>query len=151
MSHAYLVWKVLHLAGAVLMLGNVTVTGVWAALLWRNRSEVPFRQIARGILWTDLWFTLGGGALMVIAGIQMIRLGAVPWRETFWLWRGILAFGATTAIWLVALLPDQWRMEQCDPADEIRFGRLFRRWNLVGWMATAALYWGLWIMVTKPI
>jgi len=151
MSQSYLTWKALHVLGAILMLGNVIVTGAWTAILWRNRSEASQRQIAHGILWTDLLFTLVGGTLMVISGIQMIRVADLPWRDTAWLMRGIEALGFTALFWLLVLLPDQWRMERCSPTDVTRFGRLFRRWSVLGWLVTPMLLWGLWTMVTKPV
>jgi hypothetical protein len=132
------------------MLGNVTVTGVWSYLLWQNRHEVPPRQIARGILWTDLFFTLFGGALITVAGVMMIRTGGMPWRDMKWLLRGIEVLAAATLIWLVVLIPDQMRMERCKPGEEARFGRLFVRWSVCGWAITMLLFWGIWLMVTKP-
>ena len=151
MADAYLHWKALHILGAVLMLGNVVVTGAWTALLWRHRDHATSRQIARGILWTDLLFTLTGGALMTIAGIQMIRVAQLPWRDLPWLMRGIELLGASTIVWLVLLVPDQLRMERCPPDDQARFRRLLRRWTVIGWIATALLVAALWVMVTKPV
>lgn len=150
MTNPYLVWKALHVIGAVLMVGNVTVTGAWTILLWRHRHEVPLRRIAHGILWTDLWFTFLGGALMTIAGIMMIRVGGVPWRETPWLMQGITMLAISSAIWLAFLLPDQFRMERCPADDAPRFRRLYLRWSALGWLATAFLYAGIWVMVVKP-
>lgn len=150
MGDAYLRWKALHVLGAVLMLGNVIVTGAWTVLLWRHRADDTSRQIARGILWADLLFTLGGGALMTIAGIQMVRVAQLPWRDLPWLMRGIELLAASTALWLLVLLPDQFRMERCAPGDTVRFKALLRRWSVVGWFATALLVAALWIMVTKP-
>ena len=46
----YGVLKTLHVVGAVLLVGNVTVTGIWALLMYRARTEVPFRPVARAIL-----------------------------------------------------------------------------------------------------
>lgn len=150
MADAYLRWKALHVLGAVLMLGNVIVTGAWTVLLWRHRGNDTSRQIARGILWTDLLFTLGGGALMTIAGIQMIRVAQLPWRDTAWLMRGIELLAISSALWLTVLLPDQFRMERCAPGDTARFRVLLRRWSVVGWLATGLLVAAMWIMVTKP-
>lgn len=150
MTSTYLAWKALHVIGAVLMVGNVTVTGAWTILLWRHRHEVPLRRIAHGILWTDLWFTFLGGALMTIAGIQMIRTGGIPWRDTPWLLHGIYLLAASSAIWLAALLPDQFRMERCPPHDGARFRTLYLRWSALGWVATALLYAAIWVMVVKP-
>lgn len=150
MADGYLTWKALHIIGAVLMVGNVTVTGVWALLLWRHRDPAALRHMVRGILWTDLLFTFGGGALMTIAGIMMIRGAGLPWRDLAWLRHGIELLVLSSLAWLVILLPDQLRMERTDPSDIARFRRLFRRWSVVGWLATVLLYTALWIMVTKP-
>lgn len=150
MADGYLVWKLLHVVGAVLMVGNVVVTGAWAGLLWRQREGATPRQIARGILWTDLFFTFGGGALLTIAGIQLVRLAEWPWRELPWLRHGIELFVLATLVWLAVLLPDQWRMERCADTDVARFRRLFRRWMLVGWIDTVILIAALTLMVLRP-
>jgi uncharacterized membrane protein len=141
--------KTLHVIGAVLLVGNVTVTGVWALYLYRVRDQVPFRPVARAILWTDLIFTLGGGALLTITGVLMIRAAGLPWRETPWLARGIGGLAGSTLLWLVMLLPDQWRLERLEAGDGAGLRRLFLRWSVVGWTATVLLYWVLWQMVGK--
>jgi uncharacterized membrane protein len=139
----------LHVSGAVLLIGNVVVTGFWAAFLYRQRASVPFRQVARAILWADVAFTLGGGALLTISGILLVRARGYSVVETPWLLRGIGALSLSTALWLVFLLPEQWRLERVDPADEPALRRLFVRWSLIGWAATLVLFYGLWCMVTR--
>ena len=146
---AYPVFKALHVLGAVLLLGNVTVTGVWTLYLYRcwRRKEISFGPIARAILWTDLIFTGGGGAILTFTGIQLaIRLG-LPFPETRWVAEGVGALALATLAWLVLLLPDQFRMERT--TDPVRLRRLFLRWSVVGWASTAILFYGLWAMVTK--
>ena len=141
--------RVLHVAGAILLLGNVTVTGVWAAYLYRARGSLPCRPVARAILWTDLIFTFGGGALLTISGILLVMRRGYPLATTAWLRAGIASLGVATLLWLVMLLPDQRRMERTNPADEAGLGRAFRRWSVVGWGATLVLYYGLWRMVGR--
>lgn len=138
--------------GAVLMLGNVTVTGVWTILLWRDRAERTPRHIARGILWTDLLFTFLGGAMMTIAGIMMVREAypAGAWRQVPWLIQGIEMLGISSAIWLALLIPDQVRMERCPEEQVERFRKLYLRWSVIGWVATIFLFRGIWVMTTKP-
>lgn len=142
----------MHVIGAVLMVGNVTVTGVWTIVLWRDRAVRTPRHIARGILWTDLLFTFLGGAMMTIAGIMMVRQ-AYPggsWRQVPWLIQGIEMLGLSSAIWLTFLIPDQFRMERCPEEDVARFRTLYLRWSVIGWIATAFLFRGIWVMTTKP-
>lgn len=143
------VLRAIHVAGAVLLLGNVTVTGFWAAYLYRRRRQIPFRPVARAILWADLVFTVTGATMLVVSGILLIRVRGYTLAENPWLGHGIWALAASTALWLAFLLPDQWRLERADPADDARLRRLFRRWSLVGWTATAVLFYGLWTMVSK--
>ncbi|HEX9165276.1 MAG TPA: DUF2269 family protein [Gemmatimonadales bacterium] len=144
----YGVLKTLHVMGAVLLAGNVTVTGVWALLMYRARREVPFRPVARAILWTDL-LTVAGGAMLTITGILMIRQARLPWADLPWLIRGIGALAASTVVWLAVLLPDQMRMARLGSGDSGRLRVLFRRWSVVGWSTTVLLYVAIWYMVTK--
>ncbi|MBI2796429.1 MAG: DUF2269 family protein [Gemmatimonadetes bacterium] len=147
--NTYLVLKAIHVASAVLMVGNVTVTGAWAFLMYRHwrTTGASFRPVARAILWTDLLFTLAGGAGLTISGVLLARHLALPILGSPWLVRGIAALAVSTLAWLVVLLPDQWRLERATDPAEVR--RLFRRWNLVGWTSTAVLYYAIWCMVRK--
>jgi uncharacterized membrane protein len=142
--------RLMHVAGAVLLLGNVSVTGFWALFLYGARRTLPFRPVARAILWADLAFTLVGATMLVVSGILLIRARGYPVLETPWLLRGIAALGASTLIWLVALLPDQWRLERVAAGDDVSLRRIFLRWSVLGWTATAALFYGLWQMVVRP-
>ena len=81
--------RALHLTGAVLLLGNVTVTGFWATFFYRARQRVPFRPVARAILWTDLVFTLGGGTLLTVSGILLAMRRGYTLAEERWLLEGI--------------------------------------------------------------
>jgi uncharacterized membrane protein len=141
--------RVVHVAGAVLLLGNVTITGFWAAFLYRSRKVVPFRLVARAILWTDLVFTLVGGMMLVISGILLMRARGYPLATTSWLQQGTVALVLSSGLWLGVLLPDQWRLERIDPGDDAALRNVFLRWSVVGWTATAILFYGLWAMVSK--
>lgn len=145
----YDLFRALHVIGAVLLVGNVTVTGIWSLYLYRlwRGGTFAFRPVARGILWTDLIFTVGGGILLTFTGIQMVIRSGLPWMDTPWLLHGIAALAVGTLVWLVVLLPDQFRLERATDPAEIR--RLFLRWSVVGWADTLVLFYGLWVMVGK--
>jgi uncharacterized membrane protein len=144
-------FRMLHVAGAVLLIGNVTVTGFWAIFLYRQRAAIPFRPVARAILWTDLAFTVIGGVMLTVSGILLIRVRGYVIEETPWLVHGIGALAASTLIWLTVLLPDQWRLERMDPANDAALRRVFMRWTVMGWSATGVLFYGLWTMVTGSV
>jgi uncharacterized membrane protein len=143
--------RILHVAGAVLLIGNVTVTGFWATYLYRARARerIPFRPVARAILWTDLIFTGLGGTMLTISGILLTMRSGYPLAETPWLVKGIAALALSTLLWLVVLLPCQVRLERLTPAEDGELRRVFLRWSVVGWAATLLLFYGLWAMVTR--
>jgi len=142
-------WRALHVLGAVLLIGNVTVTGFWAAFLYAQRAVLPFRPVARAILWTDLLFTVGGAALLTFTGIQMLLATGIPFWGTPWLIKGVGSLAVATVLWLVVLIPDQFRLERMAPGDSVALRRVFLRWSVVGWISTAVLFHGLWVMVRK--
>ena len=108
---------------------------------------MPFRPIARAILWTDLIFTTGGGAILTITGVMMALQAGFPFLATPWLVKGIAALSLSTLAWLIFLLPDQVRLERS--SDPVVIRTVFIRWSLVGWASTVLLYYGLWAMVMK--
>ena len=143
--------RMLHVAGAVLLLGNVTVTGFWAMFLYRQRRLVPFRAVASAILWTDLAFTTLGGVMLTVSGILLIKLRGYVIEQTPWLVHGIAALASSTLIWLAVLLPDQWRLRRVDLGNDAALRRIFLRWSVVGWAASGILFYGLWAMVTGRV
>jgi uncharacterized membrane protein len=149
MADSYLVLKSLHIVAAVLMVGNVTVTGVWATFYFRWRKDADFRLAARAILWTDLIFTFLGGAALTITGILLARQAGMPILETPWIRRSVLLLAISTLLWLTILLPDQWRMERLDPSRDELLKVVFTRWSVVGWGSTVLLFVAMWSMVLK--
>jgi uncharacterized membrane protein len=149
MADSYVVLKALHITAAVLMVGNVTVTGVWATLYWRWRRDADFRKAARAVLWTDLCFTFLGGAALTITGILLARQASLSILETPWIRRSALLLAISTLLWLTVLLPDQWRLERLDDTGEECRKAVFTRWSVVGWVSTVLLFVGLWSMVVK--
>jgi len=143
------IWRALHILGAVLLVGNVIVTGFWAAFLYAQRSGVPFRPVARAILWTDLLFTIGGASLLTFTGIQLIVARGYPFWETPWLVKGVGSLALATLLWLAVLVPDQFRLERLAADDVAGLRRVFLRWSVVGWLSTALLVNALWVMVRK--
>lgn len=141
--------RALHVTAAVLLLGNVTVTGFWAIFLYRVRDTVPFRQVARAILWADFFFTALGGTLLAVTGILLLKARDLPFMETRWVVRGAGSLAAALLLWLVFLLRDQLKLQRMHKDDRRSLRTVFLRWTMVGWTATFILFYGLWAMVVK--
>ncbi|MDZ7631077.1 MAG: DUF2269 family protein [Gemmatimonadaceae bacterium] len=142
--------KVVHVLAAILFVGNVIVTGVWSAIMFRQRARADFRVAARAIVITDWVFTLGGAMLLIASGVGLAIGRGYPMWETRWTREAILALGLSTAIWLTVLVPAQRRLLQLAPDADAELSRVYQRWNITGWLATIPLGWSLWCMVYKP-
>lgn len=142
--------KVAHVFAAVLFLGNVIVTGVWSAILFQRRAVVDFRIAARAIVITDWIFTVGGAALLVSSGLAIAIGRGYPLWATRWIREAIIGLGIATVMWLVLLVPAQRAMLRLTPGDDARLRRVYRRWNVVGWLAVVPILWALWSMTWKP-
>lgn len=143
----YQLLRAAHVLGAVLLLGNVIVSGIWAALGMRAGEAIPHQLVARGVILTDWCFTVPGGALLVSSGVAMAQLGGLSMLGTPFVRQGLVALAVSTVLWLGVLVPLQARWVRA--TDRQSADRLFRWWSLVGWSATAPLLFGLWVMATR--
>ena len=144
--------KALHVLAAILFVGNVIVTGIWAAIFFRARRTHDFSIAARAIVFTDWIFTVGGGAMLTITGVSLAVGRGYPVWGTPWIRQAIIALVLSTIMWLVLLVPAQRIMLHvvANVADEARLVRAYSRWNLAGWTATVPLLYAVWCMVAKP-
>ncbi len=144
--------KALHVLAAILFVGNVIVTGIWAAIFFRARRTHNFSVAARAIVCTDWIFTVGGGAMLTITGVSLAIGRGYPMWETPWIRQAILALVCSTVMWLVLLVPAQRIMLRAvsSNAEDARQARAYTRWNIAGWTATVPLLYAVWCMVAKP-
>jgi uncharacterized membrane protein len=143
--------KIAHLLCACLFLGNVVVSGVWAAMAERTRNHTIIQFSNRLVLITDLLFTATGAIGVVITGHLMAeRFGgdtAHPWL----IWSYAL-FGVSGLIWAAVLVPIQLRQRALLRATTqitAEYLQLSRVWQMSGAVATVLPLPILYLMVTK--
>lgn len=142
--------KFLHILGAVLMVGNVITTGLWAHWAVSADNEALRRCAARSILKADIFLTFVGGGLVVIPGMIMVARQDLPFMSTPWIVQGAIALVVSTLVWIVFLIPDQLRMQKhAEAQDREAFEKAYRRWSILGWFATIPLIYALWVMVAR--
>jgi uncharacterized membrane protein len=149
---SYETFKVVHLLGVILFLGNIIVTGVWKVLADRTGEPRVIAYAQRLVTLTDWIFTAGGVALILIGAYGMAAVGHLDLRGSAWLIWGQAIFVASGVIWLIILIPTQ--ILQARQARAFAEGgaipqsywRHERRWVIWGTIATANLYF----MVFKP-
>jgi uncharacterized membrane protein len=145
--------KTLHVLSACLFLGNVIVSGTWAALAERTRDHKIIQFSNRLVLITDLLFTLTGALGVVITGTLMAGpLGGEavhPWIR----WSYIL-FGLSGLIWAIVLVPIQLKQRALlARSDRITPEYLYwsRVWQISGALATLLPLPIVYFMVSKAV
>lgn len=145
--------KVLHVLSACLFLGNVVVSGTWAAFAERTRNYEVIAFSNRLVLITDGLFTLTGALLVVYTGSLMAhRYSAVPSPDQAWIAWSYMLFGLSGLIWLLVLVPIQLRQRlllKRDKAVTAAYLRLSRIWQISGAIATIVPLPIVYLMITK--
>ncbi|HEY3674359.1 MAG TPA: DUF2269 family protein [Candidatus Tumulicola sp.] len=140
----------LHVASAVLWLGNFAVTGVWALRAFMSRDRTLAAFAAREILFTDATFTLIFGSAVVVTGLVLAQRLHIDVATTRWIREALIAVIACGVVWAIVLVPIELRLfvrtKQGLPA-----GRLFAAWNVIGWSVTAVLFAVIYLMIAKPV
>lgn len=152
---SYTAFKIIHILGVVLFLGNITVTAVWKGMADRTgRPEVVgFAQ--RLVTLTDWVFTLGGVVLILIGGYGMVHARGLDIDGTPWLNHGLMIFTVSGVIWVGILIPLQvilGRMAlkfETGAAIPARYWTLNRYWFFWGIVATIIPALNLAVMVAK--
>jgi uncharacterized membrane protein len=145
--------KIIHVLCACLFLGNVVVSGIWAAMAERTRNHTIIQFSNRLVLITDLLFTATGAIGVVLTGHLMAgQYGgdtAHPWIT----WSYIL-FGVSGLIWMLVLVPIQFKQRlllQRTTQITREYLRLSRVWQISGAVATVLPLPILYLMVTKAV
>ena len=153
-------WHVfMHIAGAVVFLGNIIVTGVWMLLAERTRSIQVIHFSAKAVIRADFLFTLPGVLLLVINGLVMVVGRWGGWNalhQISWITIALALFIASGVIWMGVLIPVQHRMAVfSDPSNypdslPSQFFSAIHRWYFWGGLAILLPLASLYLMVHKP-
>jgi uncharacterized membrane protein len=143
--------KIVHILSACLFLGNVVVSGTWAALAERTRNYEVIAFSNRMVLVTDLLFTLTGAVLVVVTGSMMAdRYGGTS--ATGWISWSYALISISGLIWAFVLVPIQLRQRkllQRDKSITAEYLRLSRIWQIAGAIATVVPLPILYLMINK--
>lgn len=144
----------MHIFGAILFMGNIMVTAVWASIARRDNRADTVRFASRTIVITDLIFTTPGAVLLLANG----GIIGTPWFRTGapWLIASVALFLVSALIWLIMLVPLQRRMlevaeslSSTAPVPDA-WHELVRKWFRWGGIATFLPLLTLVLMVLKP-
>lgn len=151
----YLVFKMLHLLGVILLIGNVTVTSIWKVFADRTRDPHTIRFAQRMVTLTDWSLTCTAIALLAVGGYGMVWQVGMALFEPGWLLWGQLLFVVSGVIWLGVLVPLQAAQTRLAANFDMNapvppaYWRLCRQWLIFGLIATVPLIGATYIMIAK--
>ena len=153
---SYNAFKVVHLFGVVIFLGNIIVTALWKVMADRTGNPRIIAYAQRLVTLTDWIFTAGGVAFLVAGAYGMAFVAGLDLRGTTWLVWGQALLAISGLIWVFILIPTQ--IAQARQARAFDSGgpipdsywRHNRRWMIWGVIATIVPLANLYLMVFKP-
>lgn len=158
-SGAAIVWysafKVVHLLGVIVFLGNIVVTAMWKTLADRTRDSRVIAYAQRLVTLTDCVFTVGGVGLILVGAYGMAYVASLDLGQSWLVWGQSLLL-VSALIWALVLVPTQ--IAQARQARAFADGgaipdsywRRGRRWMIWGILATLIPLANLYVMVFKP-
>jgi uncharacterized membrane protein len=153
---SYTVFKLMHLLGVVLLLGNIIVTAAWKLAADRHGKPAVVAFAQRMVTLTDVAFTLPGVVLTLVGAHGMGWLGGFSLWQPGWLAWGHSLFIVSGVIWLGVLVPTQVQQGRLaasfatSPAIPARYWQLNRRWIVWGVAATVLPVINMGLMILKP-
>jgi uncharacterized membrane protein len=146
----YLALKVVHLAGVVLFLGNITVGVFWKQFADRSGNPAIMAYTMDAIIRADRVFTIPGIVILLIGGIGAALVGNIPILGTGWLLWGICAF-ILSGIAFGPLSRAQRKIATAAHAGNLsQYDRLSKQWTVWGTLALIFPVVAFVLMILKP-
>lgn len=146
----YVILKLIHVAGVVLFLGNITVGVFWKAYADRTRNIAIMASTMDGIIAADKVFTIPGIIILLIGGIGAAVVDRIPFLSTGWLLWGIVAF-ILSGLAFGPLSRAQRRISMAAHAGNLQeYEEYSKGWTLWGTLALIFPVIAFVLMILKP-
>lgn len=153
----YLWLKLIHVVSVIAFLGNITTGLFWHAQAARSRDPSLLAFTMRGIIRSDLLFTIPGVVGIIVSGIGAATLGDLPIMGTGWIAWTLGLFLVSGLVFVIRVAPLQRQLlalaergSQSASFDYHQYHGLARRWEAWGALALLTPVAGLILMVLKP-
>jgi uncharacterized membrane protein len=150
----YLVLKLIHILGAILFLGNITIGPFWKMHAERSGDPKKIADTFDGIIKADRYFTMPGVTIIIIFGIGAALHGGYNLITTAWIFWSLILVIISGAAFMAKVVPIQKKIYAL-ASNESEFNwdvykKLARQWDVWGSIATIAPYIAIVLMVIKP-
>ncbi len=146
--------KLLHILGAILLVGNIIITGVWMFMAERTNNFDVMRFAVRMVNWADVFFTVPGIFLLITNGDVLSE----QWGGVFhvsWIVVSLVLFAFSGILWILLLLRYQNSLISLSTSlDQEKhssdFFAVLHKWYFWGAVATVLPLISLVLMFLKP-
>jgi uncharacterized membrane protein len=146
----YLILKLMHVAGVVLFLGNITVGVFWKRVSDRSGNAAVMAFTIDAIIAADRIFTIPGIVILLAGGLGAAYVGGIPILGTGWLLWGLIAF-IVSGLAFGPLSRTQRQLSVAAHAGDLEeYKRLSKSWDLWGFIALALPVVAFVLMILKP-
>jgi uncharacterized membrane protein len=146
----YLILKLVHLAGVVLFLGNITVGVFWKNNADRSGNATVMAHTIDAIIAADRIFTIPGILLLLAGGIGAAVVGKYSILGTGWILWALVAF-ILAGLAFGPLSSTQRQLSVAAHTGNIdEYERLSKSWNFWGSIALLLPIVAFVLMILKP-
>lgn len=149
-------FKLLHVFGAILFMGNLIVSAMWMSAAKRTRNAEVLCFAAQAVARADWVFTLPGVILVLVPGILILGHGGFSGAS--WAELSLALLVLSGILWVAVLIPQQKRMGvlgreavQFEAPLPDAFYAALKRWMMWGGIATLLPTAALVLMVYRPV
>ncbi len=135
----YTFYKLLHIVGVVLFLGNIIIGLFWMRIAVRSADVKILAHSLKGIIAADMIFTMPGVIIIAATGLMTAMVGQYPIMRTGWIVWPMTLFVISGIIFMSVVAPLQKKMHSLvsssETYDQVKFSDLYRSWNIWGTVA----------------
>lgn len=144
-------FRVVHIAGAVIALGNFIAGAFLMAFTGRTRRRSIYGFVSEALQWSEVVLSAPGVMLLLYGG-GVLANASGGLSSAAWLRASTSLAMASGLVWIGVLVPLQHRLIQLsrDEQDAERWERLARAYSIPGSLAGVATLVTLVLMVLKP-
>ena len=102
--------RFLHIAGAVVLIGDLLYGGFWLGQAVKRGDAGLRGYVLATMAWTSKSYALPAILVNLIAGLGLIHFRHTPMATALWLWISIPLYVVVTGLWHGVLIPRRKKM-----------------------------------------
>ena len=135
----YSFYKLLHVLGVILFLGNIIVGLFWMHIAVKTDDAKILGHTLKGIITADVFFTIPGVIIVAATGIMTAMVGHYPIMKTGWVVWPMTLFVVSGIVFLFFVAPLQKKMytlvSSSETFDQTEFRSMYLSWKIWGSIA----------------